>query len=1762
MKPFVFVLTMILYTQTFAQWSKTWGEEKSFIENKGQFEELYAIPDRSPILYAFDGDKEDYFFTKNKLVFRFIQVKMKEKEENEYEEMRKFAKKGFNAEEWHRHEVEELRGKVIKEFITAEWIGANPNVEVIAEEPTTYYHNYSFKKDNIWHEINYIPSYKKITYKNLYPNIDVVYEFHPKGGIKYSIYIHPGGDVSKIKLRYSKPIKINRDGNIVVKFKSGQIMEHAPISFYNDNKEKIASSFVEKNNTISFQFNESVKSNQTIVIDPWVVSSTFNTSTAVWEVETDQSGNVYVIGGETPMKLQKYNSTGALQWTYTTSWDTASVWLGTLATDNVGNSYITSGTAPEIKKVSPAGAQVWTNSGLNNTCEYWSITFNCDKSKLIVGGTYVANPLSMDYSASIYDIDINNGNVLGHAEFETTNIGGVQIPPVTPIEVRSISASKNAKYLFLTHTKVGAINQNISQCPNDVPVFQVDNGHHLGYKCENYLPATQNGGGLKAIISNDNYVYTHAGDKIYKRSLFDGSLLGQANIPGGGVSSSLGQLVVKNSGLAVDDCGNVYAGSQNKVVKFDPDLNILGQYNVSISVYDVAVNNNGEVIAVGAQSDNQAASRNGKIESVNASACAQYYPVCCDANICPVDPLCPTDAPINLTGGTPGGTWSGSGITNASTGTFDPSVAGVGSHTVYYTLPCGTDSVIINVLACTPITVCYDGTNLQATGGSNTIQWQTQTQTTSTPANAAECIACGGTPVTAPIIGTYLSCNPPVCTITTWNTYATGYTASPPSSWPLQVTDGTNTLNYTSLSQIPSCGNCTPPTLSNTVFNETCANAHNGSINLTVTGSSTYSYQWTGPNGFTANVEDPSNLAPGTYNVTVTDATNSTCTATATITVNAGSPNPTPTISGSTTFCTGSSTTLDAGSYSSYLWSNNETTQTITVNTAGPYSVTVTNAAGCTGVASVNVTQSNSLSPHIVGTLAICSGASTILDAGAGFANYLWSTTDATQTITVSTAGQYSVTVSDAGGCTGTDQVTVQVSTNPTPTISGNTNICAGSSTTLDAGNGYTTYLWSNNAQTQTINVNTAGNFSVTVTNSDGCSGSTQVTVNITSNPNANAGIDDDTCGLSYTLHAIPSGGSTGIWTYSGPGTATFSSNTDPQATVTVSTAGVYYFIWTETVSSNCTGSDTVKITFYTTPTSSFTASTIHCTSQSSTITYTGTASSTATYNWSWDGGTATPGNGMGPHAVSWNNPGTYSISLTVSEHGCTSTPTTVQVINPSGMTSTITKTDILCYGQTSGSINLTVNGGTTPYTYHWNNGATVEDLINIPSGTYSVTITDAGGCTTVNGTSISSPNELTVAVTPSQSICYGQSANLNITATGGTAPYTFYWNNQVSNPDITITPSSTITYSGYAMDANGCMSNQISTTVYVSGPVHVDLIANPTKICPGEVVLLTPVIYGGLGAPYIIYNQNGDVVTNPIYIYPNHTGYYWIKGEDACGAWDSAGVTITVLPLPPAGALADTVQGCMPLTVNFIEVNPDSGRSFVWDFGDHSNLSLAKNPTHTYTYAGTFNVTLTVTSPNGCKTVNTYNNMITVWPAPNAQFIWNPEFVSEVKPIVDFTNLSTLAETYRWIFGDGDSTNLMNPSHRFPHSGNYEVLLLAYTDKGCVDSAKAIIKVLEEYTFYAPTGFSPNNDGVNDYFFIMAHSIVEEDFKIEVYDRWGEIIWSSNKFDKETESSDKWDGSVKGGKIAPVGTYTWRVLFRDSHYRLHEETGAINIIR
>jgi hypothetical protein len=207
---------------------------------------------------------------------------------------------------------------------------------------------------------------------------------------------------------------------------------------------------------------------QTVVIDPWTQLPSFASNwDCVWECDKDAAGNIYAIGGVMPMQLLKYNAAGALQWTYNTPYDTSNVWLGTFAVDNLGNSYVTAGSTAAIQKISPAGALVWNNAnpgGLFSNDEFWSISFNCDQSMLVVGGT---GGSGLNLTASIYNIDITNGNVISSADVAQGSTFG--FPPSVQ-EVRAICASPNGKYYFMTQDTVGAFNQNFNAC-NGAPLF-------------------------------------------------------------------------------------------------------------------------------------------------------------------------------------------------------------------------------------------------------------------------------------------------------------------------------------------------------------------------------------------------------------------------------------------------------------------------------------------------------------------------------------------------------------------------------------------------------------------------------------------------------------------------------------------------------------------------------------------------------------------------------------------------------------------------------------------------------------------------------------------------------------------------------------------------------------------------------------------------------------------------------------------------------------------------------------------------------------------------------------------------------------------------------------------------------------------------------------------------------------------------------------------------------------------------------------------
>jgi len=1121
-----FVLSLPLFSQNNSSgWAVSSEPQKNFIENKSQFNGRNKLTN-SKILYGIDQNGTQVYFTKQGLTYRFDERQKKDIREEEKE--REKESKKMTAEEWAEHEKEERSVKINTDLVHLQWENANPNVQIVAENEATEYYSYCVGKENI----NHIKGYKKIIYKNLYPNIDVEYVFHQQDGIKYSLILHPGADASQVKMVYSNARNVSTDkkNNIHLSTMFGDIIDHSPKTFYSDNAISIIpSSFVKTGKTISFSLGN-YDHTKTVVVDPWTQTPALANSNGVWECERDGAGNVYIIGGDSPMKLLKYNSAGVIQWTYSTPWDTANNWLGTLATDLAGNSYITSGSIAEMQKISPTGGLVWNSPApLFSTDEYWTISFNCDQTMLVVGGTTGAGFPSMNLQGAIFNINTANGSVIGSPQ-----IVGIMFNTIPPYinEVRSISPSYNGRYYYMTLDSMGCIDQNFSVCSNGAPIFAISNGYNLAYKCENYRTLGGSGGnaGVKTIKANKNFVYTTNGKSIQKRSLTTGAVISTATIPGGASTSSLGRNAISNGGIDIDTCGNVYVGSCNSVIKFDANLNLLSQFALSFNVYDVAVSTNGDVIVCGATGIYSTVSRTGSVQSIpNFAACNPLTLQCCDANICNAGPFCTTDPSVTLTPSSSGGTWSGTGITNTTTGTFNPSVAGTGTFTITYSLSCGSGSMQIVVKPCATMTVCVESNgDLSVSGGAGPYHWDVASTT-------LDCSSCP-----------FGMCAPPICngvTATTWNTYSTSTTATPPGTLPIRVVDNNgNILVINTLSGLPTCGPPSPMSATTTPNSPVCNGQCTGTATANQTGGTApLTYSWnTSP---VQTTQTATGLCNGNYGVLVTDASANTATATVSITQPSAIAS---TVTVTNTTCganTGTAQVTASGGTGSltYNWNpSGQNTSTATGLGAGNYSCTITDANGCTHVQASNISNSNgpTATTSVINN-ALCNGdsngsASAAAAGGSSPYSYSWTNGQTTSATTGLSTGTYTVTVTDALGCSNTQTVSITAPAALTASVTNTPASCGHSDGTalVTAAGGTTsyTYSWSpTGGNSSSATGLAAGTYSVIVTDANGCSKTLTTAVTNSNGPTVVAGTST-TIAPGGSVALTSSGGVTYVW--------------------------------------------------------------------------------------------------------------------------------------------------------------------------------------------------------------------------------------------------------------------------------------------------------------------------------------------------------------------------------------------------------------------------------------------------------------------------------------------------------------------------------------------------------------------------------------------------------------------------------------------------------
>lgn len=779
------------------------------------------------------------------------------------------------------------------------------------------------------------------------------------------------------------------------------------------------------------------------------------------------------------------------------------------------------------------------------------------------------------------------------------------------------------------------------------------------------------------------------------------------------------------------------------------------------------------------------------------------------------------------------------------------------------------------------------------------------------------------------------------------------------------------------------------------------------STTVTLTGANSYSWS----NGNSTNTLTTSNV--GSYTVTCTDIHNCVSVIPVQLSHSIVQAN----LTGNNFFCQGGSTTLrvDGDSTNIYQWINGTQADSMVVSSVGTVSVLVTNTLGCQALLTASITERtlpNAVITCTQGALTICEGNSTTLRASGGM-SYAWSNGSTTNSILVQEEGTYTVTVTASNGCSAETSETVIVNPIPTINIVSSQNICAGDHVTIHAiAPTGRTFSWSSGQTTPSITVQPQEGISyymVTVVDNNNCSNTASTTINTMARPNVYIN------GMSNGNITICQNTNTALTASAG---ASYQWNNGlAYSTIYVNSAGTYSV--TVTNNDGCSSSAQVTVSTNPLPVATITENTTICQGQSAQLT--ATNNSSYTYNWS---------NGNNTNSITTSASGTYAVTITNSSN-CSVVLNTTLTVNEKPQVSISGNTSI-CAGETS-QLTATSN---MPCSYIWSTGDTNSVTSVNSSNTYRVTAYNAYGCSNTATRSVIVHQLPTPLITGLTTICRGNSTTL--TATGGTS---YMWSNGHTSAQISVSPSSNITYTVTATDQFGCRAN-VSATVTVNVIPSISILGN-RSFCEGGSTTLT-----ATGGSYYTWS-NGEN-TNSITI--QQVGTYSVTATNSLGCQNNESVLVTSMNLPSI-----TISG----KSNICEGNTDTltaggASQYVWNTGETS-ASIHVMPTATTTY------TVTGYGYNGC--VATASKVVNIDLKPTVQ-INGATTICEGES----TTLTAIGgETYNWVNGSN------NDHIQVSQSGNYAVV--ATNAAGCSNSASIAVTVnpIPRITLTGSTTFCEN---------------------------------------------------------------------------------------
>jgi large repetitive protein len=964
-------------------------------------------------------------------------------------------------------------------------------------------------------------------------------------------------------------------------------------------------------------------------------------------------------------------------------------------------------------------------------------------------------------------------------------------------------------------------------------------------------------------------------------------------------------------------------------------------------------------------------------------------------------------------------------------------------------------------------------------------------------------------------------------------------------------------------------------TLATTIFDLTCFNDNSGGIQIGSTGG-TGAYQYSIDNGTTFSpIESFFNLAAGTYNLVTQDAAG--CQITGTAIVNQPTQVTATYTSTSTScfgVCDGQIVVNASGGTAPYLYSpdnglNYFVSSTLPNLCAGNVDIQVKDDHGCFITAVQPITQPTQVVLNAIPTDATCSAANgqIALSGSGGAGGYTYSIGtptagpySATSTYTGLLANVYNVYVHDVNNCEAT--TTVSISNFASPIIIGAavTNVtcnaaCDGElQVTVSGGTGTISYSIGTPQAASLITNICAGNYTLTITDANGCTDTEPIVVTeptplvATATPTALTCFNNNTGQIAFSAS-----GGTAPYSYSTNNGVSFSN----QTTVQFLSAGTY-----NTVVKDAHGCLVNNVVTVTEPAQlqvqNMTVNNASCHGFCD-----GDASATVTggtipYSFAWSDGTT----GISASALC---AASYDVTVT-DNNGCTVIEVFSITEPPMLVITSTSATDALCNGDCNGTV--TINSALATG-YSINNGTTFQasnTFNGLCANTYQIQVQDVAGCTQSGTIVVGQPQPLVQGVIPEDGllICYDGYGTLSGNATGGIAPYYFVWNTGDTTQFLNVNLTAPATFTCTVYDQNGCASNAQNANVTVRPP-FVASVTTPVMACPGQPVTMTG--SGVDGLPVYSYEWLTPVTYDTLangtsYSYtPNGSETVLMVAHDECYRYDTIPVTVQIYTFPSPEFVVTPASGCSPLSAvfDFPTSTVGSISSAQWSFGDGSSGSGTSSVGHVYTQVGCYDVTVQITTTDGCITDTTMLNIVCVVPDPIANFNWTPVPPTTINSTVHFNDNSVDAVVYNWDFGIFGTSTLENPSINYGDiaAGSYQVCLTVASPEGCRDSICKPITFIEEFLIFVPNTFTPDGDEFNNVFKpVIPLGMALDEYNFTIFNRWGEVLFESHDVDFG------WDGTYHGETVKE-GTYTWTIIAKGGGDKKSRKfDGHVNMLR